>query len=345
MLKMKTFILRVSKGSVVLNAFGRAGVRSSLFYRAVCRPYEALNSVSLGGRLQKAANASAAVKYITLERIMLTMIIAAPFCTEAIHIISAVLIAAFVFRCFYERGFAQKPREIDALIYLFTIVFYFAAGGFTASGALALLSYAVFISAIKDERQWKKLCFAFIVSSVVAAAAGLLEGSGIELLSEFYILIIPFGFIASGDFRKPYKSIACGCCVILCLIFLTVLSRGEYSLGAVALCVFLCLRDIRFVLPAAAVLAALSGFDILHMADGYGATLLSGGLMLFISGLLYINLLDYSSKRQFLRSVAAAIGSSGTVFLARGGQSNLGFIFWIFLSLVSTRINFKKTLA
>lgn len=335
--RIKDFLYRAILHSEIYRAFGSEGIKGSVFYALLCVPYKILKSANLKFG-EKIKGIKRAARIFDLKFWIMAFAAAAPFLTKATGVLGIILLAVYVIEAISENGFAKKPSAIDALIYIFAALFSVFAGGFSAGGLLALLIYSVLAKCVSDIGLWRKVTFIFLGAAVLSGAVGRFGGG--RIFSEFYILTVPFGFAAAREFEKEYKALVYGFCVLLALIFVTGLSKGNITPAGIALGIFLCMRDMRFVLPVLAILGALFGFfgNYLALVENYSFSVVTGIVSFLMSAVFYLNIMNYSPKKSFFRTVTAALGSGSLLFLSGGGQSGLEYMFFTILALTSSMI-------
>ena len=335
--RVKKFLYRAILHSGLYRAFGSEGIKGSVFYALLCFPYKILKSANLKYG-EKANRIKSGARVFDLKLWIMAFAAVMPFLTKVTYIFGIILFAVYVFEAISEGVFIKKPSAIDALIYIFAAVFAVFSGGLSAGGFLAILLYSALTKSVTDIRLWKKVVFVFLASSVLSGAIGRFGGD--KAFSEFYILTVPFGFAAAREFEKENKALIYGLCVLLALIFMTRLSKGNITPSGIALGIFLCMRDVRFVLPVAAILGALLGVsaDFVSLVEANSFSILKGTASLLMSGVFYLNIMNYSSKKSFMRTVTAAVGSGSVLFLSGGGQEGLEYMFFTILALTSSRI-------
>ena len=331
--RLRDFLYSAIVHSACYRAFGSEGITHSVFYALLCVPYRIFSRVNAkhGAKIAPIKRSS---RLLDLRVWLIAFAAAVPFITKFTFFLAIGLLAVYITEAVCEDGFAKKPSSLDALVYIFAALFAVFADGFSAGGFAALLTYSALTKSITHCGLWKITACVFIGASTLSAAVGRF-GDG-RIFSEFFILAVPFGFAAAREFEKPYRGLMYGFCALLALIFITRLSKGNITPAGIALGIFLCMRDLRFVLPALAALGTLFGRlgNFLALVTDYSFTAVTGTASLVMSAVLYLNLMNYSSKRAFLRTVTAALGSS-SVLLLSGGGSSMGYMFFTILAITS----------
>ena len=332
--KIISFFYRALRHSAVYSIFGANGIKSSLFYKALCLPYKFIEKVQAkhGEKLSVYIANSHFAKYINFNVSLFALAIFAPFCAKSLYFTGTYLLLCYFLKGAVKPGFISMPTAADAIIFLFALFYFTSFGGFSLYALLALFCYRAVVSGTRDRRTKIILSASFIVSSAAAAILGVFASDALGI--EFYILMIPFCFSAAFDMPSPYKEISLTLGSLLSLVFFTAINGENISPAAIALCIYLCLRDIRYFVPIIVISAAVFGIfsDILSAAAKYEGIIYSGAAALALSPLFYLNLPRGVRKKAFVRSVTAAVCASGAAFVSTGG-TRLGFVFWLVVAL------------
>ena len=337
--KIHALVIKAVQESKLFYVFAGEGIRGSVLFRILCLPDAVFAHIrkKYGKKIEKSVFASEKA----LRLCLLAFLAIVPFNSRLSPAAGAALTVAYVLRAASRTGFARQTRPIDALVVMFAVIFAAASGGVSLNGVFALIIYLI-ITKIIDPAMWQKAATAFMLGSAIAAIAGRL-GTG-RFYTEFYILSIPFGFAAARGMEKNCKTLTYGFSALLAFVFATTLSKGTITPAGLALCLFLCVRGLRFVLPVLA--AAGAAFGIFSSGIGaardYSFSFASGILTLAMSGVFYLCLINYSSRRRFSKTAAAALASGSAAFLSGGGKGGMEFMFFTILALVSSNIEIKK---
>lgn len=305
-----------------------------MFYKALCAPYTFTKNIreQYGDTISAYIEHSVFAKYINYTAALYLQALLAPFCAGSLYYTGTYLLLCYFLKGASKPGFISMPTAADAIIFLFALFYFTFSGGFTLYALLALFCYRAVVSGTRSGKTKIYMSTIFIVSSAAAAILGVFRTD--IMGTEFFILMIPFCFSAAFDMPSPFKEISLTLGGLLSLVFFSVLNGGNFSPAAVALCIYLCLRDIRFFVPVIVISAALFGAfsDVLSAAAKYEGILFSGAAALTLSPLFYINLPRGVRKKAYVRSVMAAVCASGAAFVSAGG-TRLGFVFWMVVAL------------
>ena len=244
------------------------------------------------------------------------------------------MIAAFFLKTVSETKKIRKPTVVEALIYLFVLIYYVFIGNFSFFGILSLMCMRPVMACAEDDRTRTAVCSVLAVSSAAASSLGLLN-SVYGIFGEFYILMISFCFSNAFSARGACRKAQLAAGIILTFDFFKLITQGQITPAGVALCVYLCLRDTRFFVPAMILFATIFGIfgDIIKSARDYNMVYLSGAFALAMSWVFYINLPQDMRKKSFVKAVIAAVGGTSAVLVSLGGGGSPGFIFWMIVAL------------
>ena len=345
--KIISFFYRALRHSTAYGIFGADGIKSSLFYKALCLPYRLTGKIQAkhGEKLSAYIANSHFAKYINFNAALFALALFAPFCAGSLYFTGTYLLLCYFLKGAVKPGFISMPTAADAIIFLFAFFYFAFSGGFSLYALLALFCYRAVVSGTRESGIKTNISICFIVSSAAAAILGVFASDALG--TEFYILMIPFCFSAAFDLPAPYREISLTLGSVLSLVFFTVINGENFSPAAIALVIYLCLRDIRYFVPIMVISAAVFGIfsDILSAAAKYEAIIYSGAAALVLSPLFYLNLPRGVRKKAFVRSVTAAICASGAAFVSTGG-TRLGFVFWLVVALSfpsEKRLIYEKT--
>lgn len=333
--RIRAFLINAVKESRAFDIFAGEGIQKSFLFRAMSLPSAVLAKVcdeyggKIGGSFFAGKNA--------LKFCVLAFMAIVPSNSCGVPILGAATVFLYILRAASEQGFAKPPRPLDALVVIFAVIFAAISGGVSLYGVFALVIYLVLAKSV-DEAFWQEAVCVFMLGTLISAVFGKITKGG--FYTEFYALTIPFGLAAAREMEKTPKILTYGFSALLALTFATTLSKGTITLAGIAVLVFLCIRDLRFLLIGVAALGIFG--DELAAAGAYSFSFVSGVLTLIMSGVFYLNLINYSSRRRFLRSAVAALGSGSAVFLSSGGEGGMEFMFFAILALLSTNIKTKK---
>ncbi len=296
---------------------------------------------------------------------------------QPLCLITLATVYSYFLRLIFHGG-AVPPREVDVLIYIFAGAIYIfnrKAGLPRTEGLLfavtPVLYYAASAEGARDS--YKSLGYLYIISAAAMSAAAFFTGESpfagglkndVRAFGEFYVLSIPFAFVYAKSARGRMRNICFLCFGVLCLSFFQNLSKGAATGSVLALGIYLVLRDIRYLLPASAIAAAVLSFinrsaagevmGVFTQATRFQYNVLpEGGILprvlvmgiwLGLIAVLYARTKTDRGRKPFVRSLVAAAAGGGAGFAIYGGTwmgYRLGFVFWVILSLFSAEVEEK----
>jgi len=298
---------------------------------------------------------------------------------QNICILALVTVYAYISKTAFYKGVGRAPRSIDVFVYIFTLLVVCVMGAFRLEVALItasfLLYYMTFTGLIKNRRLFRNVGIVFILSATISALGSIFNynadfsqslKSNTKAFGEFYMLTIPFAFAFVTDTKKAAGTVCLTCGLIMCIALLVNLSKGTLNGSVLALAIFLCIRDVRYLWPTiigiSVFLALIFGNNTLRMLIeksrqfqfGFSVfasirqEILVFSLMaiLILGASFYIQTKNVQNKGPLIRSMTAAASSGGFGILAQsiGGiwdEYRLVFVFWIFLSLFSVGIEIE----
>ena len=322
--------------SVFGRLLGMSAIQSSFYYKILCMPSSAMIFVrkKYGKSVRNALSGSFAARFLSLRNLVIAAAILAPFFGAAMYVVGILMIAAFFLKTVSETKKIRKPTVVEALIYLFVLIYYVFIGNFSFFGILSLMCMRPVMACAEDDRTRTAVCSVLAVSSAAASSLGLLN-SVYGIFGEFYILMISFCFSNAFSARGACRKAQLAAGIILTFDFFILITQGQITPAGVALCVYLCLRDTRFFVPAMILFATIFGIfgDIIKSARDYNMVYLSGAFALAMSWVFYINLPQDMRKKSFVKAVIAAVGGTSAVLVSLGGGGSPGFIFWMIVAL------------